>query len=384
VAAQLAHLHKARFIMGSATPNITDYYIAKARGVPILRMQTMAVTTQSTKPMLQIIPTRARSHFSRNPYLSDELLEAIEKSLQTGSQALIFLNRRGTARLVACQICGWQARCPHCDLPLTYHGDSHNMRCHTCGYKDVAATHCPVCGSTEIVYKSVGTKSIVETLQQLFPKARIQRFDTDNKKTERFEQHYDEVISGSIDILVGTQLITKGLDLPKLGLVGVVTADTNLSFPDYTAEERTYQLLTQIIGRIGRGHIAGQAIIQTYYPDSPILKAAVSRDWETFYKNQLMEREKFLFPPFCYLLQLTCTRKSVASCIKASQQLVTKLHQIGLPVRIIGPTPSFYEKSTKGYTWQLVVKAKNRQHLVSLIKELPAGWSYNLDPSNLL
>jgi len=384
VAAKLASLHKAQLIMGSATPNVTDYYIAKARGVPILRMKELAVSTSHAKSSVRVISAQNKDHFSRNPYLSNELIESLETTLNHGAQSLIFLNRRGTARLVACQICGWQSRCPNCDLALTYHGDSHSMRCHTCGYKAKAIVHCPICSSTEILYKSIGTKSIVETLEHLFPKARIQRFDTDNKKAERFEQHYDQVMSGKIDILVGTQLITKGLDLPKLAFVGVVTADTNLTFPDYTAEERTYQLLTQIIGRIGRGHIAGQAIIQTHNPESYVIQTAISRDWDTFYADQLHERQKFLFPPFCYLLKLSCTRKTIASCMKSAQALLSNLQQLGLPLRIIGPTPSFYEKSAKGYTWQLVVKAKNRQHLVHIAHFLPAGWSYDLDPTNLL
>ena len=279
VAAKLADIHGAKLLMGTATPNVTDYYIAEAKGVPILRMQELAKGPQA-KPHIALIPAREQSHFSRSAYLSDEIVKAIGHSLNKDEQSLVFLNRRGTARLVMCHDCGWQARCPVCDLPLTYHGDTHTMRCHTCGYKGVAPAYCPACKSTEIIYKSAGTKAIVDSLERLFPKASIKRFDTDNKKAESLEQQYRTITEGNVDILVGTQLLTKGLDLPRLSVVGVVTADTSLSFPDYTAEERTYQVLTQIIGRIGRGHRAGTAIIQTYNADSPAIKAAIQKDWQ--------------------------------------------------------------------------------------------------------
>lgn len=384
VAAKLASVYNARLILGTATPNVSDYYVAQAKDAPILRMSTLATSINDLAPQITVVNARDITNYTRSPHLSDELLNAIQTALRNREQALVFLNRRGTARLVVCQVCGWQATCPICDLPLTYHGDSHLMRCHTCGYKAQAISLCPTCNSTDILYKSVGTKSIVVALARLFPKAHIQRFDTDNKKSERFEQHYKKIAGGTVDIIVGTQLLVKGLDLPNLSVVGVVAADTSLSFPDYTAEERTYQLLTQVIGRIGRGHRTGSAIIQTYNPDSPAIKAAVRKDWESFYAIQLAERKQFLFPPFCYILKLTCVRKSPEAAQKASTVLMQRIHQIGLPIRLVGPAPSFYEKTTGGYRWQIIVKAKNRSHLLSVVKMLPANWTYNLDPLNLL
>ncbi|HSX53240.1 MAG TPA: primosomal protein N' [Patescibacteria group bacterium] len=384
VASKLAALHSAQLIMGSATPSVVDYYIAKAKSIPVVRMQELAVKSNSPPTKVTVVASYDKAAFSQHHQLSDVLLTELGQTLEKGNQALIFLNRRGTARLVVCQQCGWQALCPNCELPLTYHGDTHSIRCHTCGHADKAPVHCPNCGSTKIIYKSLGTKSIVDTLVRLFPKARIQRFDTDNKKEERFEQHYERVLSGNVDILVGTQLLAKGLDLPRLSLVGVVAADTSLSFPDYIAEERTYQLLSQIIGRVGRGHQAGQAIIQTYNPDSPVITGAVKKDWESFYNQQLAERQQFMFPPFCYLLKLTCTRKTQKSAEETCFKLIEQIRELGLPIQVIGPAPSFYEKSAKGYSWQLVVKAKNRQHLVDIAKSLPSGWSYDLDPANLL
>lgn len=211
------------------------------------------------------------------------------------------------------------------------------------------------------------------------------RFDTDNKKDERIEQHYDEIKNGNVDILIGTQTLAKGLDLPLLSLVGVIIADTSLFFPDFSAQERTYQLLSQVIGRVGRGHRAGKAIIQTYAPDSPLLKSIVNQDWDTFYQREIHERQAFTFPPFCYLLKLECRRATSASAEKAAHALAQKLRQhSGLRIKIEGPALSFHEKLQNKYGWQLVIKAKNRGQLLEVIRQLPSGWTYDIDPLNLM
>src|SRR5690606_35592668 len=172
-----------------------------------------------------------------------------------------------------CQACGWQAMCPRCDLPLTYHADKHRMVCHTCGFHVSPPYACPQCGSDDITYRSLGTKALVDVLQSFFPEALIKRFDTDNLADERLSRHFDAVRAGEVDILVGTQMLGKGLDLPKLSLVGIINADTSLSTPDFSAGERSYQLLHQAIGRVGRGHVGGEVIAQTFQPDNPILAA---------------------------------------------------------------------------------------------------------------
>jgi primosomal protein N' (replication factor Y) len=383
VASTLAALHKAEFIMGSATPLVADYYVAEAKGLPILRMDKAAVSSSHTVKS-EVIDLRNRALFSRNPILSDTLLEAVTRTLSKHEQALIYLNRRGTARLVLCQNCGWQALCPHCDLPLTYHGDTHTMRCHTCGWHGSVPTVCPECQHTDLLFRSVGTKAITESLMHLFPEARIRRFDTDLGAADKFEKHFESVRKGEVDILVGTQMLAKGLDLPKLGLVGVVAADSSLHFPDYTAAERTYQLLYQVLGRVGRGHRSAQIIVQTYQPGNAILRAALGRDWDTFYTDEIRERQAFTFPPFCYLLKLSCARKSRASAEKAATQLADKLTGSGQKIEVNGPAPSFYEHRNDEYVWQLVIKAKNRQTLLDLLPVLPANWTYDLDPVNLL
>jgi primosomal protein N' (replication factor Y) len=223
----------------------------------------------------------------------------------------------------------------------------------------------------------------VEEVERLFPNARIARFDTDNARAERFEHHYEAIKKGEVDILVGTQLLAKGLDLPKLSTLGIILADTSLYMPDFSAQERTFQLISQVLGRIGRGHVAGKAIIQTYHPDHPVLRAAISGDYEGFYKTELESRKQFLFPPFCYLLKLTARRANIKSAEQAAQKLKGEIEG-HYKVRVEGPAPSFYERLQNKYQWQLVVKATDRQELIKVIQNLPANWSYDLDPMDLL
>jgi len=383
-AAALASLHKAEIIYGSATPPVAEYYLAEQTGMPIIRLEGSAKGAINDVKT-EVVNMADKAHFSRHPFLSDTLLKAIETALINKEQTLIYLNRRGTARLVLCQNCGWQALCPRCDLPLTYHGDGHSLRCHTCGYHAEAPLSCPTCASTELQYRTMGTKALLETLQGFYPQARLQRFDTDLGVADRMDKHYKNIHAGNIDILVGTQMLGKGLDLPKLGLVGVVAADTSLYMPDFSASERTYQLLHQVFGRVGRGHREGRVIIQSYVPDNPVLQAAIHKDYGSFYMAELIERQTFLFPPFCYLLKISVSRKSAESAEKAVTALHRALETTKLKINLSDPAPSFYEHSHDLYHWQLVLKSKDRKELLKALEALPKGnWTYDLDPSNLL
>lgn len=383
VAAELRLLHGAILVLGSATPSIVDYYLATERQKPIIRLNSLAIDS-SAKREITIVDFKDRSEFSRTPHISRTLTNAIAGSLRRGEQALLYLNRRGTARLTVCNSCGWQALCPHCDLPLAYHGDKHLLLCHMCGYKQAPIITCPTCSSQSVAFKSFGTKAIVEEAQRLFPEARILRLDTDSSSSERLENQYANIREGSFDILVGTQMLTKGLDLPRLSTLGIVLADSSLYLPDFTAQERTYQLLTQVIGRIGRGHVSSHAVIQTFQPESPILGAALNDDWETFYNNELAERHKYLFPPFCHLLKLSCRRASAQSAERAMSSFKKQILQQKLHVLIDGPAPSFHEKAGGQYVWQMVVKSRNRSSLQEVITVLPNNWSYDIDPADLL
>lgn len=384
VAAYLSTLSHASLVLGSATPSVSDYYLAEQKQKPIIRLERLAQATTTPDTELTIIDRKQTELFSRSPHLSLPLIQAIEQALKQGEQSLLYLNRRGTARLIMCEHCGWQALCPHCDLPLTYHGDSHQLRCHSCNYHGPAPASCPACRHPSILFKTAGTKAIVEEVQRLFPAARVARFDTDNLKAERFEQQYEAVRDGQADILVGTQLLAKGLDLPLLSTLGVLLADTSLYMPDFSAQERTFQLISQVLGRVGRGHVAGRAIIQTYHPDHPVLQTAINSDYQSFYDRELAERRQYLFPPFCYLLKLSVRRASGKAAETAATKLKEDLETSRFRVRIEGPAPCFYERFQSKYQWQLVVKATERSELLHIIEQLPANWSYDLDPLDLL
>jgi primosomal protein N' (replication factor Y) len=384
VAGKLADLHKAVLVLGSATPSIHDYHLAQARKRPVIHMSPVSTNQQS--PATTVVDMRDKTNVSKSHYLSKHLLSEIKEKLSNGQQTLLFINRRGTARVTLCENCGWQAACPHCDLPLTYHHDEYLLRCHTCGITQKAPLSCPTCQSTEIILKSIGTKSVVAEIEKLFPSARVMRFDTDNRKGERLNELYKEVHSGDVDILVGTQILAKGLDLPQLGLVGVINADASLYLPDFTAQERAYQLLYQVIGRVGRSSQAQAAtvIIQTYAPDNHTLKAAAAKDWQTFYETELQERSDYLFPPFCHLLKISCKRVRSETAQKNAEEFATLLANKHLAIQIDGPAPAFYEKIQNKYVWQLVIKSKRRGELLKVIQLLPANWAYDIDPVNLL
>lgn len=382
-AAKLAELHKAKYILGSATPSVVDYYLFQQKKLPIIRIQKPAIQNKFSS-QCAVVDIKDRTLFSRSQWLSDALLSAIDKALDLHKQSLVFLNRRGTSRLVLCQTCGWEALCHRCDLPMTYHHDSHVLICHTCGRSEAVPTECARCHSTDILFKSIGTKSIESELQRLYPNSRIMRFDSDLASSEKLHTQYDDVRDGAVDIIVGTQMISKGLDLPRLGVVGIVLADTSMYFPDYTAAELTFQMINQVSGRVGRGHGDSTTIVQTYSPKSPAISAAIAKDYEGFYSQEIQDRKAYYFPPYCYTLKLRCSKKTAATAEKHALLLADSLRQGQEGIRIEGASPSFAAKVNGFYRWQIVVKAPSRTSLTRIIDKLPSGWTYDLDPVNLL
>lgn len=385
VAAKLAELHQATLVLGSATPAITDYFLAQQRNRPIINLNQLAMQN-SQKAKINLIDIKERDNFTKSAHLSDQLINVIKQALSDSQQAMVYLNRRGTARLSMCRRCGWRAVCPNCDLPMVYHGDSHKLICHTCGKVLPAKTSCPDCGNQDIEFKSAGTKAIEAELKKLFPSANIARFDSDNLKSDRLEQNYAKLKSGEIDIIIGTQMIAKGLDLPKLSTLGVVLADSSLSLPDFSSTERTFQLINQVIGRVNRGHQANpQIIVQTYSPDNYAIKDGLTGKWNDFYAKEIDERRLYGFPPFYHFLKVTCQRTSPDKAKKACQDTKVMLAKTIQSLSIDGPIPSFHEKSGGKYNWQIVIKSKSRSDLIKAIGLLPSsGLTYDIDPINLL
>ncbi len=382
VAAKLRTIHSSILVLASATPLVSDYWLAENRQKPIIRLNELATINQKIMKLKTIlVDCHDRSLFPRSNYFSHPLINETEKALARGEQVLFYLNRRGTARLIVCGNCDWQAKCLHCDLPLTYHGDTHTLLCHVCGYKTVAPVDCPKCSQPQVKYLSIGTKAVVDEAKRLFPHSRILRFDSDSTKANRLENHYQEIKNGEVDIIIGTQLLAKGLDLPKLSVVGILLADTSLQLPDYNVNERTYQLLSQVIGRVGRGHRDGVAIIQTYRPESDAIKSAINNNWQEFYTREINERQQYIYPPFSHILKLTLERSSISSVEKATKKLISNLPN---NIKIEGPAPAFHEKKGNKYRWQIVIKSNERSKLLNIISQLPNNCTWDIDPSDLL
>ena len=382
VASAMAKEAGCSLILGSATPTVEDYYfISKREGVVELSQKAKE---EAVKPEITIIDFKDRDNFTRNKYFSNSLLAAISHNLEHGQQTLIFHNRRGSSPLTICEDCGEEILCPNCYLPLTLHADEYVLHCHTCGFSNKVPASCPKCGKPGLVHKGFGTKLLESELKKLFPKARVRRFDADNKKGESLEAVYDLVKDGEVDILVGTQTLAKGLDLPKLATVGVVQADAGLSLPDYIAEERTFQLLTQVIGRVGRGHLkTAEVFIQTFRPEHPVLKFASDEDYLSFYKYAIFSRQKSGFPPFSFLMKLEITMKTEAIVIKKVRELAKRL-ALDKKLAVSPPCPAFHERTNKGYTWQIFVRSRSRKALLEACKGLDSSFKITLDPPGLL
>ena len=299
-------------------------------------------------------------------------------------QTLIFHNRRGSSPLTICENCGEELMCPNCFLPLTLHADAYELVCHTCGHRERVPMNCSKCGAPGLIHKGFGTKLLESELKKLFPDARIKRFDADNNKGEGLDDMYAEVREGEVDILVGTQTLAKGLDLPRLATVGVVQADAGLNLPDFMAEERTFQLITQVIGRVGRGHSdKAEVFIQTFRPDSPVINMASASDYQGFYDYTLAKRRKSGLPPFMFVAKLEITMKTEATVLKKVRQLVATLGQ-NKHLLVSPPMPAFHEHTSRGYTWQIVLRAKSRKALVRACSDLDPNFRVTFDPVGLL
>ena len=369
-------------VLGSATPNLEDFYLAKKKGA--LVALTKKAKKAAKKPEIRIIDFKNRENFSRNRYFSDALLKAMKENLEQGRQTLIFHNRRGSSPLTICENCGEELLCPNCFLPLTMHADNYTLQCHTCGFTEKVPAGCPKCGHPGLVHKGFGTKLLESELIRLFPEAKVRRFDADNKKNEGLDTAYTAVKNGEVDILVGTQTIAKGLDLPRLSTVGVVQADAGLMLPDFASEERVFQLLTQVIGRVGRGHLEkAEVFIQTFRPEHPVLKFAINEDYLGFADYLLKQRRKGGFPPYKYVMKLSLTLKTEALAVKKVREVARKLSEVE-GFLVSPPMPAFHERTARGFTWEIVVRAGSRKALTEACMGLDKNFKVTLDPPSLL
>ncbi len=385
VASQLATRHDAKLLLGSATPLVSDYYLASQLGRPIISMPEPA-QSGTIKPDVKVVDMTKRDNFAQHYFLSDQLISTLKDTFEKGQQALIFHNRRGTASSTLCENCGWNAGCPRCFIPLTLHADHHSLSCHICAATMKVPTSCPQCHNADIIHKGIGTKRIEAELSKLFPKQIIARFDGDTESSQTVDQRYQELYDGSIDLIIGTQVVAKGLDLPNLRTVGIIQADAGLSLPDFSSSERTFQLLAQVVGRVGRSHHPTTVIVQSYQPSHPAIKDGVAQNYQDFYTRTIAQRRHTNFPPFTHLLKLTCVYKTEAAAIKNARLMQNILQDhFKASVEMLGPTPAFYERVRDTYRWQLVLKSSDRDKLAEAVTLLPPKqWQFELDPVSLL
>lgn len=385
LASVLGALHNSKVVYGTATPAVVDRYLAESNHRPVIRL-TKPARTNSVSPNIEVIDMTKRDNFSKHRFLSDSLIDKIATNLELKKQTLVFHNRRGSASVTLCENCGWTSLCPRCLVPQVLHSDTFELTCHICGHTEKVPTSCPVCHATEIIHKGIGTKLIESELKRLFPKAKVARFDSDSSNDQTIEKLYSELYGGDIDIAIGTQVVAKGLDLPRLNTVGVIQADSGLSLPDFGANERTFQLLAQVIGRVGRYDHQTDVVVQSYQPTHPAIQFGIKQDYESFYQYCLVERKHSQFPPFRFILKLTTSHKTERGAINAAKSLANELKtKAGQDVQILGPTPAFYERSGNTYRWQLILKSSKREHLLKILDSVPrSNWQYDLDPSSLL
>ena len=385
----LASNFNFKAIFGSATPLIEDYFLAelsaKNNGNEIVKLTELA--KKEAQPAKIELVDLTKKDSKNHRFFSKKMLAEMEQTLSENKQVLIYHNRRGSASITLCHNCGWMALCPNCFVPLTLHADKFQLSCHICGHKERPPISCPDCGEAEIIHKGIGTKAIEEEIRKLFPQKKVARFDADSDKNETVEKLYNEIRNGEIDIIIGTQVIAKGLDLPKLKTVCVVQADAGLALPDFTSSERNFQLISQVIGRVGRHSNESNVIIQTYQPEAPSIKFGLNQDYTGFYNFEIKNRQKQNYPPFVYLLKLTCVYKTEISAVRNSQKESREIRKKFLKdVQIFGPTPAFYERVGETYRWQIVVKSKKRAPLLEIAREFQGKpqWRVDLDPPGLI
>lgn len=380
-AAMLANAHKAQLLLGSATPSISEKFLAEQKNSSIISMDQTA--NHQATAQAAIIDLKVDKPISKG-WLSLPAKKAIDWALKNDRQVLIFHNRRGTASTNMCNDCGWVAQCPNCFLPLTLHADWHQLRCHICDHKAKPFTSCPDCKNTELVFRGMGTKQLEADMASLYPNASIARFDTDNTSEETLDQRYAELHAGSVNIIIGTQTIAKGLDLPKLDVVVVPLADVGLFIPDYTSSERTFQLLHQVAGRVGRHSSDGKVIIQTYSPDQPSIQLAVNNDYDHFYQHELQQRKLAKYPPFVHMMKITAEYASAAAARDALRKLAGEITAEYSGLQILGPAPSFHERFHNKYRWTIVIKSRSRAKLQELTNLIPSRYHIDIDPNSLL
>jgi len=389
VALQLARLSGATVLLGTATPDVESFYRVRKGQYHLLQLpHRMTQGRDSALPEAEVVDMREELKAGNRSIFSRSLVRAIDETLTAREQVILFLNRRGTATFVQCRNCGFSMKCPRCDLALTYHATTERLICHQCGRRRPVPAICPNCSSRRIRYMGVGTEKVEEQVSQAFPAARLLRWDRDVTRGKDAHQKILEAFrSHQADILIGTQMIAKGLDLPLVTLVGVISADTVLHLPDFRAGERTFQLLSQVAGRAGRGSSPGRVVVQTYAPEHYAIASGARHDYQSFYDREIDYRWQHNHPPFSHLVTLVYAHRDAPACRAGAEKMAQRLAENrdarGFEVDLIGPAPKFYGKLRGLFRWQIVLRGPDARQLLSDFS-MPPGWSVDVDPVNIL
>ena len=368
VAIERARTHNCSVILGSATPSLETFARAK-KGVYQLLTLSKRMNDQSL-PTVDIVDMREELREGNRTMFSRVLYDKLQDRLMKKEQTVLFLNKRGHSSFVMCRDCGYVIQCPNCDISLTYHRYQQQMKCHYCGYEAVVPTICPECTSEHIRYFGTGTQKVEEELGKIFPEARVIRMDVDT--TSRKGSHEKLLTAfeeGKADILLGTQMIAKGLDFPNITLVGVLSADTMLHLPDFRSSEKTFQLLTQVSGRAGRHELAGEVVIQTYSPEHYSIELAGQQDFDQFYQKEMMIRKIHQYPPFYYLALITVSHEELMKVVDVTEKIsVTLSSRLSKGAHILGPVACPIPRINNKYRYQCIVKYKKEPKLTQTLK----------------
>ena len=369
VALVLAQLHHAKVVLGSATPSVESYYQAKQGRYGLVKLMNRFGQAQLPDVVLADMGRERKQKTIKGDF-SGLLLKDIAAALEKKEQVIIFQNRRGYSPMVTCEDCGWVPKCVNCAVSLTYHQYKNEVVCHYCGYKETMPQQCPTCTSTRLQTVGYGTEKLEEELKLHFPDAATGRMDLDTTRSRSGYEHIiDQFERGETDILVGTQMVTKGLDFDRVSLVGVFNADRMMHFPDFRSHERAYQLITQVSGRAGRRDIRGKVVIQTSSPDHAVLVHILQNDFEAFYHREIADREAHYFPPFARLIEITVKHADKKICRNISHQLAELLTARLQQVRILGPAEPMVSKVRNQYLMSLLIKIPRGKGELHSIKD---------------
>jgi primosomal protein N' (replication factor Y) len=389
-AIKLAELTGAIVVLGSATPDVESYYRARNGKYRLLELKERVVPVAGAAlPGVDVVDMREELKAGNRNIFSRALAQAINRVIAGGEQAILFLNRRGGEYYIQCRRCGYVFRCRRCEVPLTHHIAGNILVCHQCNSKTPVPQACPQCSNRQLKFLGAGTQKLEQEVKLTFPRARQLRWDSDatTGKTSN-EDILQKFRSKQAEILIGTQMVAKGLDIPSVTLVGVVNADTSLNLPDFRAGERTFQLLSQVAGRAGRGPSAGRVIIQTFSPDNYTVRAAAGHDYRSFYEKEIQFRKELNNPPFSQLARLVFTHTNDAVCQreadKMKKELLKKIEAMGKGgIGIIGPAPAFIHRLRGRYRWQILLRGSDLSSFLNGIS-LSNGWTVDIDPMSVI